>query len=577
MRTSLLWLSLTFACGPTLADELFRYNPAAILSESQVSSRNHWAAEEGFKSIATIKINKAALNSNIITLTVKDKTFRLEGKLAQGPPFAMWDASGKLLRMAGQVQWIGRSPDGSGNVTYAETGSIFGEFTLGGMLYRVVSYEDMNGFLVEIEPESAWPDPLLHLPYMAPSLTAEQEKVRDRQAKQSGTISVTTVQVDRAALKSNVITVTIKGKRYRFDGKWRRTEPYPINEGWTLSAWMGLPIVVRSASIRPGLTSWNGQGSYGSGSFYFHDEGEVSGDVTITRDEGRGLYRLVSAGDIAFLVEYDNMAQRRTTPEEDPIARKVRLEAEVAQRTADEEILRTYKGERLFEPAKEASLSPEFRSFDFALPNKAALGLYPVHVNRLAIDAPVTVFLIDSKKYRFVGKASINRPAQRLAKPAHGGYPVMTESWEGHTSSGDRAKIDRSLWSMSGDIYADGRHFSFNTRGEFGVLQDLNPTLLAERRAALQRAEEKARQQAMAKWRPPPLPRVPVETPAVMIKPPSRAPHVRSNAEPCAMNTRFLSGLDEAQGFPQPAHWRSEIAELRAIVKAEMRELECSR
>ena len=127
--------------------------------------------------------------------------------------------SGKVLRIAGQVSWSGRSADGFGGVTYSDLGSLSGQFTLDGQIYKVVSNEGMDGFLVEIEPESAWPDPLFHLPYMPPSLTAEQEKVRDHWAKRPGTISITTVKVNKTALKSNVVTLTIKGKRYRFDGK----------------------------------------------------------------------------------------------------------------------------------------------------------------------------------------------------------------------------------------------------------------------------------------------------------------------------------------------------------------------
>jgi hypothetical protein len=454
---------------------------------------------------------------------------------------------------------------------YSDNGSIYGVFTLGGQIYRVVSNEGMNGFLVEIEPESAWPDPLFHPPYIPPTLTDKQEKVRDHWAKQPGTISITTVQVDKAALKSNVVTLTIKGERYRFDGKWTRTEPYPIDEGWTLSAWMGFPIVLRSSSMRPGLTSWDGQGSYGSGNFYFHDKGEVTGGITITRGDDAGHYRLVSAGDITFLVKYDDRkAQRRTMPEEDPIARNARLEAEVAQRAAEEKILRTHKGEGLFEPAKEASLDQQFR-FELAF---ARAGLYPVHVNRLAIDAPVTVFVIDDKEYRFVGNVSINRPDPRLPKPDTGLWAV-TDSWDGHTASGDRANINREIWGMSGQINVGGRRFQFGSRGEFGLLEDLNPTLAAERQAEVKRAREKAIREATAHWRPPAVPHVPVETLAGVTKPPSPAARVLPNAQPCEEKTRYLSGLDEAEGYPQPAHLRSYLAELRGTVKAEMRELRC--
>jgi hypothetical protein len=572
----LVLLCLVLCCGAASGAELFQSRPAAILSDNQVRIRNHLASEQGFKSITPIEINKAALNSNIITLTVKGKTYRLEGKLSQGLPFPVTDMSGKVLRIAGQVSWSGRSADSFGAVTYSDLGSLSGQFTLDGQIYKVVSNEGMNGFLVEIEPESAWPDPLFHLPYMPPTLTAEQEKVRDHWAKRPGTISITTVQVDKTALKSNVVTLSIKGKRYRFDGKWTRTELQRIDEGWKLSAWMTFPIIVPSSSMRPGFTSWYGQGSYGSGSFFFQDEGEVSGNFTITRAEGRGHYNLVSAGDIAFLVEHADMAQPRATPEEKPNARDARLEAE-ARKVTDEKALRSYEGERLFELAEEASLDPQFRyQLEFLPAEKSALGLYPIRVNRLAIDSPVTVFVIDGKEYRFAGKASIAK-SPWMAKPvretAYSGG--VTESWDGHTSFGDRAKIIRNMWSMSGDIYVDGRHFAFGTRGEFGMLYDLNPTLLAKRDAMQQRARQEAIREATAKWRPPLVPFVPVETTAIATKPPSPAAGVFSNSEPCAMKTRFLSGLEEAEGFPQPAHFRSDIAELRAIVKKEMVELQC--
>jgi hypothetical protein len=302
----------------------------------------------------------------------------------------------------------------------------------------------------------------------------------------------------------------------------------------------------------------------------------VSGDVAIIKGEGRGYYKLVSAGDIAFLVEYDRMAQRRSTPKEDPAAQKARLEAEVAQRAAEEQALRTHKGERLFEPAEETSLEPQFRfTLEYAPADRAAVGLYPIRVNRLAIDAPVTVLVIDGKEYRFAGKVSITRTPRR-EKPVRetvytGG---MSESWEGHTSTGGRAKISRSPWNMGGDIYVDGRHFAFGTRGQFGLLYDQDPTLVAKRDAEWWRGHRAAIRAAEAKWRPPPKPFVPVETVSVAT---TRDPAAQTspNAEACARKTQFLSGLDEAEGFQQPAHFRSEIAELRSIVKTEMVELQC--
>jgi hypothetical protein len=223
-----LLLCMTFACGSALADELFRYAPAGTVNENQVSL-SHWTSQQGFRRVTAIEINKAALNSNVITLTVNGKTYRLEGKLTQGRPFPTVDMSGKVIRMNGQVNWSGQSSDGFGGVNYSDLGSLTGQFTLGGMGYVVQSNgENMNGFLVEIEPESAWPDPLFRVPYTAPILTANQEKLRDRLAKRPETISITTVQVDKAALKSNVVTLTVKGKRFRYEGKWTRTEPQQI-------------------------------------------------------------------------------------------------------------------------------------------------------------------------------------------------------------------------------------------------------------------------------------------------------------------------------------------------------------
>ncbi len=49
-------------------------------------------------------------------MTVKGKTYRLEGKLTQDPSFPTVDMSGKVLRMNGQVMWSGRSSEGFGGV-----------------------------------------------------------------------------------------------------------------------------------------------------------------------------------------------------------------------------------------------------------------------------------------------------------------------------------------------------------------------------------------------------------------------------------------------------------------------------
>jgi hypothetical protein len=339
---------------------------------------------------------------------------------------------------------------------------------------------------------------------------------------------------------------------------------------------MTYPIIVPSSSIRPGLTSYYGQSTSGSASFYFHDGGDdISGNFTIMSGEAHGQYNVVSAGDLAFLVEYKNIPQPpRATPEEDPIARKERLEAEVAQRAADEKALRTYKGDSLFASAKEASLEPQYKyQLEFLPADKSALGLYPIRVNRLALDAPVTILAIQGKEYRFAGKVNVTRTPRRekpVRETAYSGG--VSESWEGHTFSGDRAKISRTWWGMSGDIHVDGRHFAFQTHGEYGLLSDLDPKLMADRAAQQERGRLQSVREATAKWKPPPVPFVPVET---VAKAQSPAGPVSPNAEPCAMKTRLLSDLDRAEGFPQPAHLRSEIAEIRAIVKAEVVELQC--
>jgi len=127
---------------------------------------------------------------------------------------------------------------------------------------------------------------------------------------------------------------------------------------------------------------------------------------------------------------------------------------------------------------------------------------------------------------------------------------------------------------MSGEIQVNGPHFSFDARGGSGLLSDLNPALVAERKAAMLRAHKRAVQDATAQWRAPPVPFVPIDTPGA-ARSPSPAAQVIADAEQCAIKTRCLSGLDGAEGFLQPAHLRGELAELRGLVKAEMVELQC--
>jgi len=258
-------------------------------------------------------------------------------------------------------------------------------------------------------------------------------------------------------------------------------------------------------------------------------------------------------------------------PQQDPAAEKARLEAAAANRATDEEILRTYKGERLFEPGKESSLEPRVRSqLPYVQADKATLGVNPVNVNRLAIDAPVTVFVIDGKEYRFVGNVSTTKPPPREKPARETGYWAVTDSWAGHTASGDRASITRDIWGMTGQINVGDRRFALNSRGGSGFLRELNPTLMAEREAEEKRSREaryKAAQQRAQS---------PANLPTVRPVAPTPQPQVLSNAEPCAQKTRFLSeGLGEAERYQQSAQLRSYIAELRATVKAEMRELQC--
>jgi hypothetical protein len=104
-RMRLLLLCLTFACGSASGAELFQSLPTATLSANQVSARNHLSSEQGFKSITTILIDKAALNSNVITLTIKGRTYRIEGKLSQDPAYPVGDMTGKIW-MAGAVTLV---------------------------------------------------------------------------------------------------------------------------------------------------------------------------------------------------------------------------------------------------------------------------------------------------------------------------------------------------------------------------------------------------------------------------------------------------------------------------------------
>ena len=93
-----------------------------------------------------------------------------------------------------------------------------------------------------------------------------------------------------------------------------------------------------------------------------------------------------------------------------------------------------------------------------------------------------------------------------------------------------------------------------------------------QREAEEQRARETAAREA-AQRRSVPYKPGSIELPPLSRSPPTQV--VLPKAQACEDKTRFLSGLDEAQGYPQPAHLRSHIAEHRATVKAEMLELQC--
>ena len=104
----------------------------------------------------------------------------------------------------------------------------------------------------------------------------------------------------------------------------------------------------------------------------------------------------------------------------------------------------------------------------------------------------------------------------------------------------------------------------------------------AEREAERKRARERAEQEA-AQRRPNLSNPVTVTEPTVIGRPASQAieppRHVQPSAPPkaqlCERKALFLSGVDEAEGFPQPAHLQSYLAELRATIKAQMLELQC--
>jgi len=267
----------------------------------------------------------------------------------------------------------------------------------------------------------------------------------------------------------------------------------------------------------------------------------------------------------------DRLRKIAMRTQQDPTAEKARLEAVAAERAAQEKALRGSKGERLFEPAKEEELAPQIRTeLGYVRADRATIGVQPIRVNRRAIDAPVTAFVIDGKEYRFVGYVSTTRPPPQTKTVRESGYWAVTESWDGHTASGDRANIWRHIWGMSGQINVGGRRFALNSRGEFGFLSELSPTLMAEREAEANRAREEAARRP-AEQRVQGGPNLAPSRPAAPT-PPLEA---LSNAEPCARKSGMLSGLDEADGYPQSPALRRYISDLRITIKSEMVELKC--
>jgi len=374
------------------------------------------------------------------------------------------------------------------------------------------------------------------------------------------------VKLDPSLVASGSVTLNIKGKKYVIEGKTERKVYTGVVQN---------QVTGKKEEITGGQTIWHSEANGHTGSLIFDDTGIVSGSFALINV---GNFRVFTNAGLTFLVEDDYVAAgaairaAQTGAQPNPTAEKARFEAAAAERAADEKALRTYKGERLFEPAEEASLPQQLKEqLAYVRADKATMGVHPVHVNRLAVDAPVTVFVIDEKEYRFVGNVSITRPPPGLAKPITG-YWAVTDAWDGHTASGERANVWRHIWGMSGQINVGERRFQFESRGESGFLREVNPTLIAEREAEQKRARENAEREAtqhptvIKAW-----------TPAsqAIERPRPVQPAVPPKAQLCAEKTQFLSGLDEADGYLQPAQLRSYILELRAIVKAEMRDLQC--
>lgn len=263
----------------------------------------------------------------------------------------------------------------------------------------------------------------------------------------------------------------------------------------------------------------------------------------------------------------------------DQIARNARFEASVraasaaaqqrdAQRTSDEETLRKYKGVNLLKPARLRSLDPDLaNSLRTYEANEEFVNIHTVHIDRLAIDSPITIFEVDGKQLRFVGKLN------------HNGAP--TDVWEGRTLSGDTAGISRNFDLMLGEIQAGGRRFRVVAFGDFGFVAELNPVVVAEREADSRFPQEMARAR-LAKERAEreaalhqPLLVQPVYTAAQ--RPPGPAAPRASKEQECASRLQFMSRLDKYESYRQPPHFRLLLAQNRAAGEQGLIENGCKR
>lgn len=180
----------------------------------------------------------------------------------------------------------------------------------------------------------------------------------------------------------------------------------------------------------------------------------------------------------------------------DPAALSARLKAVAAQKAADEKILSANRGESLLQPAEGAPLDPALRShLEATRADKSIRGVRTVRVNRLAIGAPVTVLVIDGMEYRFVGEMSNSALAPRDGLSHISDAPGL-DAWDGHTTSGDRAKVRRTTRAVEGQFNVGGRRFILYSLDDFGVLEELDPTRLAERQLKPEAKQKPAREES---------------------------------------------------------------------------------